>query len=155
MKFRLVGIHWTQPRKKKEERGKRKEKVNLKERRSSRSGVWGRKDYALWVWETASDAGEWRDERVRTFFFFFSSSSSFSCFGPVCIYWPKQPDFAGTQPIRLVFFLVRNKEGICTGLLASTVYTGRTGRYGMKLISLVCFAWRYFTFPIYVLIYYC
>ena len=33
LKFRLFGIHWTQPRKKKEKGGKRKERVNLKERR--------------------------------------------------------------------------------------------------------------------------
>ena len=73
---------------------------------------------------------------MRTFFF----SSSFSCFGPVCIYWPKQPDFAdtvGTQPVQPVFFPVRNKRGICTSLLTGTVYTGRTGRYGTKLTSLL------------------
>ena len=74
---------------------------------------------------------------MRTFFFF---SSSFSCFGPVCIYWPKQSDFAdtaGTQPVQPVFFPVRNKRGICTDLLTGMVYTGRTGRYGTKLTSLL------------------
>ena len=66
MKFRLFGIHWTQPRKKKEERGNRKEKVNLKERRRTPvKKIWSLRE------ETASDAGEWRDERMRTFFFFF------------------------------------------------------------------------------------
>ena len=103
LKFRLFGIHWTQPRKKKEERGKRKEKVNLKERRRTPvKKIWSLRE------ETASDVGEWRDERVRTFFFFFFFPS-FSCFDLVCIYQPKQPDFvgtAGTQPIWPIFFLV-------------------------------------------------
>ena len=40
---------------------------------SRRSGIWERKDHALWVWEIASDTGKWRDERVRTFFFGFFS----------------------------------------------------------------------------------
>ena len=73
-------------------------------------------------------SGEMR-ERER---FFFCS--------PVCIYRPKQLDFAGTVgmwPVRPIFFPVRNKRGICTGLLVSTVYTGRSGRYGTELISLV------------------
>ena len=54
-----------------------------------------------------SDAGEWRDERVRTFFFF--SSSSFSCFGPVCIYQPKQLDFAGIAGMVSIFFGTKQK----------------------------------------------
>ena len=69
--------------------------------------------------------------RQRERFFFCS---------PVCIYQPKQLDFAGTVgmwPVRPIFFPVRNKRGICTGLLVSTVYTGRSGRYGTELISLV------------------
>ena len=80
-----------------------------------------------------SDAGEWRDERVRTFFFF--SSSSFSCFGPVCIYWLKQPNFTDTAGTASIFSGTK-QGGICTDLLAGTVYTGHTGRYGTKLTSL-------------------
>ena len=37
---------------------------------------------------------------MRNFFFF---SSSFSCFGPVCIYWPKQSDFADTAGMVCIF----------------------------------------------------
>ena len=57
----------------------------------------------------------------------------------VSIYRPKQPNFAGMasmRPVQLVFFSVRNKRGICTGALAGTVYTGRTGRYSTELTSL-------------------
>ena len=43
---------------------------------------------------------------------------SFSCFGPVSIYWP---DFAGTRPVWPVFFSVRNIGIFCTGLLAGKV----------------------------------
>ena len=38
---------------------------------------------------------------------------------------------------RPVFFLVRNMGVIRTGLLAGTVYFGRTGRYGTELTPLV------------------
>ena len=76
-------------------------------------------------------------------FFLFSFFSVFfpykwdiSCFGPVSIYWPKQPNFADTAStwlVRPVFFSVRNKGVICTGLLASTIYTNR---YDTELTSL-------------------
>ena len=44
---------------------------------------------------------------------------------------------ARNWPIRSVFFLVRNRGVICTGLLADTVYSGRAGRYDMELTPLV------------------
>ena len=80
-----------------------------------------------------SDVDEWRDEREN--FFSSSSSSSFSCFGPVCIYWLKQPNFTDTAGTASIFSGTK-QGGICTDLLAGTVYTGHTGRYGTKLTSL-------------------
>ena len=47
------------------------------------------------------------------------------------------PGIARNWPVWPVFFLVRNKRVICTGLLTGTVYTGRTGRYGMESTSLI------------------
>ena len=97
LKFRLFGIHWRQPRKKKEERGKRKEKVNLKERRRSPvKKIWSLREerpcaMSLRNCEWCRWVERWESENV--FFFFFPSS--FSCFGSICIYRPKQPDFAG------------------------------------------------------------
>ena len=44
---------------------------------------------------------------------------------------------ARNWPVRLVFFPVRNRGFIRTGLLAGTIYSGRTGQYGTKLTSLV------------------
>ena len=53
--------------------------------------------------------------------------------GPESTNWPKQPDFAGTTSI---FF--GTKQGvISTGLLASTVYTGRTGQYNTESTPLL------------------
>ena len=40
-------------------------------------------------------------------------------------------------PVRPVFFPVQNREVICTDLLAGTVYSGGTGRYGTKLTPLL------------------
>ena len=62
------------------------------------------------------------------FFVFFPYKWDFSCFGLVSIYWLKQPDFAGTQPIWPVFFLVRNK---------GVIYMVYTGWYDMELTSLL------------------
>ena len=47
---------------------------------------------------------------------------------------------AGTKAVRPVFFPVRNRRVKCTGLLADTVYSDRTGRYGTELITLICIA---------------
>ena len=44
---------------------------------------------------------------------------------------------AGTRPVWPVFFPVRNRRVEHTGLLAGTVYSGRTGRYGMESITLI------------------
>ena len=44
---------------------------------------------------------------------------------------------ARNWPVRLVFFPVRNRGFIRTGLLAGTIYSDRTGQYGTKLTSLV------------------
>ena len=41
------------------------------------------------------------------------------------------------QPVWPIFFPVRNKGVICTGALTGTIYTGRTGRYGTELTSLM------------------
>ena len=51
-------------------------------------------------------------------------------------YCPKLVGTAGTRPVRPVFFPVRNRGVECTGLLAGTVYSSRTGRYGTELITL-------------------
>ena len=47
------------------------------------------------------------------------------------------PKLAGTRLVQPVFFPVWNKGVECTGLLAGTVYSRRTGRYGTKLITLI------------------
>ena len=44
---------------------------------------------------------------------------------------------ARNWPVRPVFFPVRNRGVECIGFLAGTVYSGRTGRYGTKLITLL------------------
>ena len=46
------------------------------------------------------------------------------------------PKLAGTRPVRPVFFPVRIRGVERTGLLAGTVYSGRTGRYGTELTTL-------------------
>ena len=49
------------------------------------------------------------------------------------------PDIAQNWPtwlVRLVYFPVRNKGVIRTGLLVDTVYSGRTVRYGTELTPL-------------------
>ena len=72
----------------------RKEKVSLKERKRkslvlrivlSRSAILGRRDHAIWGWETESDADEWKDQEDENIFFFLY----FSCFRSIFIYWPK------------------------------------------------------------------
>ena len=50
-------------------------------------------------------------------------------------YCPKLAGTADTRPVRPVFFPVRNRGVECTGLLAGTVYSGRTGRYDTELIT--------------------
>ena len=73
------------------------------------------------------------------FFFLFFFFFLLVCTNPKHLYRPKQPDFAGTAGMRLVwlvFFPVRNKGYTCTGALIGTVYTGHTDRYGTKLTSL-------------------
>ena len=50
---------------------------------------------------------------------------------------PVPAGIARNWPIRSVFFLVRNRGVICTGLLADTVYSGRAGRYDTELTPLV------------------
>ena len=58
------------------------------------------------------------------------------------LYRPVRPVPAGiarnwpVRPVRPVFFPVRNRGVECTGLLASTVYSGHTGRYGTELTTL-------------------
>ena len=57
----------------------------------------------------------------------------------IFLYRPVRPVPAGIArnwPVRPVFFPVRNRGVECIGLLADTVYSGRTGRYGTKLITL-------------------
>ena len=51
-------------------------------------------------------------------------------------YCPKLVDTAGTRPVRPIFFPVRNRGVKHTGLLAGTIYSGRTGRYGTESITL-------------------
>ena len=90
--------------------------------------------------ERESKSEREKERESENIFFFLASSSSFSCFSPVCIYRPKYPDFANTagmQPVQSVFFPIRNKGGICTSLLVSMIYTGRIGRYGTELTSLI------------------
>ena len=57
-------------------------------------------------------------KKKKTFFF---------CTGWYCRNWPVQP----------VFFPVRNRGVIRTGLLVGTVYSDCTDRYGMKLTPLI------------------
>ena len=52
------------------------------------------------------------------------------------LYCPKLAGTPGTWPVRPVFFPVRNRGVIHTGLLAGTVYSSRTGWYGTKLTLL-------------------
>ena len=52
-------------------------------------------------------------------------------------YCPKLAGMAGTRPVRPVFFPVRNRGVECTGLLAGMVYSGRYGRYGTVLTSML------------------
>ena len=55
------------------------------------------------------------------------------------MYRPIRPVLAGIArnwPVRPVFFPVRNRGVECTGLLAGTVYSGRTGWYGTELTTL-------------------
>ena len=58
----------------------------------------------------------------------------FFCTGRYC---PKLAGTVGTRPVQRVFFLVRNKGVIHTGLRASTIYFGQTGRYDMELTPLL------------------
>ena len=63
------------------------------------------------------------------------------------MYWPVRPvpaDIARNWPIRLVrgrygrYFFWYETGGVKhTGLLAGTIYSGRTGRYGTESITLV------------------
>ena len=84
-----------------------------------------------------SDAGEWRDERVRTFFFFFfffflfrsgmhllAETVRFRRYGRYA---------AGTVSI----FSGTKQRGYVYRFLGGTVYTGCIGRYGTKLTSLI------------------
>ena len=52
-------------------------------------------------------------------------------------YCPKLASMAGTRPVRPVFFPVRNRGVERTRLLAGTVYSGHTGRYGTESTTLV------------------
>ena len=55
------------------------------------------------------------------------------------LYRPVRPVSAGITrnwPVRPVYFSVRDRGVERTGLLASTVYSGRTGRYGTELTTL-------------------
>ena len=52
------------------------------------------------------------------------------------LYCPKLADMPGTWSVRLVFFPVRNRRVIRTGLLAGTVYSSRTGWYDTELTLL-------------------
>ena len=73
------------------------------------------------------------------FFFLFFFFFLLVCTGLKHLYRPKQPDFAGTagtRPLRLVFFSVRNKGYTCTGALTGTIYTSHTDRYCTELTSL-------------------
>ena len=121
LKFRLLSLHWTQPR-------KRKEKVNLKERRRMPvKKIWNLREerpcamslrnckWCRWV-------ERWESENVLFIYFFgyaFTGQNS------------------RILPVRLVFFPVRNKWGICIGLLVGTIYTDRTGMYGTESTSLL------------------
>ena len=58
------------------------------------------------------------------------------CTGRRVWYCPKLAGTAGTWLVWLVFFPVRNRGVICTGLLAGTVYSGRISRYGTELTPL-------------------
>ena len=50
---------------------------------------------------------------------------------------PIPAGIARNWPVRPVFFPVRNRGVERTGLLVGMVYSGRTGRYGTKSITLV------------------
>ena len=78
------------------------------------------------------------------FFFLFFFFFLLVCTGLKHLYWPKQPDFAGTRPVRLIFFPVQNKGCTCTDALTDRVYTGHTGRYGTELNSLFDSDWLLF-----------
>ena len=56
-------------------------------------------------------------------------------------YCPKSAGTAGTRPVQPVFFSVRNRGVERTGLLAGTVYSDRTDRYGTKSITLLGIHW--------------
>ena len=49
---------------------------------------------------------------------------------------PVSADITRNWPVRPVYFSVRNRGVERTGLLASTVYSGRTSRYGTELTTL-------------------
>ena len=73
------------------------------------------------------------------FFFLYLFFFLLVCTSTKHFYRPKQPEFTGTadtRPIRLVLFPVQNKGCTCTGALASTLYTGCTGRYNIELASM-------------------
>ena len=56
------------------------------------------------------------------------------------MYRPVRPvlaDIARNWTVRPIFFPVRNRGVERIGLLAGTVYSGRTARYGTELITLV------------------
>ena len=52
-------------------------------------------------------------------------------------YCPKLTGMVGTWPVRPVFFSVQNRGVMRTGLLAGTVYSDCTNRYGTELTPLV------------------
>ena len=51
-------------------------------------------------------------------------------------YCPKLADTAGTRSVQPVFFSVRNRGVEYTRLLAGTIYSIRTSRYGTESIIL-------------------
>ena len=128
LKFRLLSLHWMQPR-------KRKEKVNLKERRRMPvKKIWNLREerpctmsLRNCVWRQWVE--RWESENVIylfIFYFFFLFRSGMYL----------RAETAKFCQYSRYFFPVQNKGGICTGLLVGMVYTGHTGRYGTKLTSL-------------------
>ena len=138
LKFRLFGLPWTQPRKKKEERRKKKEERESKFERGKENadqedlefegGKTVRYEFEkLRVTPMSGVVREW-----ESVFFFLLLLLLFL----VSVRYAFTGRNSRISPVWPVFFPVRNKGGICTGLLTGTVYTGRTGRYGTKLTSL-------------------
>ena len=117
LKFRLLGLSWTQPR-------KRKESVNLKERkRMPVKKIWNLREerpcaISLRNYEWHRWVERWESENFFFFFFFFCFFFFFFLFQSgmhlpaetvvFCQYGEYTAGMVGTRPVWSVFFPVRN-----------------------------------------------